>query len=88
MAMESEPMVVGDDVGGSDDEEALETPISGVESMINLIPQTKIMVSEMLCFAKCLLLPEGLVFRVYKAPHEGGGEATTKGQRAVGGALR
>jgi hypothetical protein len=29
-------MVVGDDVGGGDGEESLETPLSGVESRFNL----------------------------------------------------
>ena len=52
MVMESEPMVFGDDVGGSDDEEALEIPLSGVESRINLAPETKTVVSAALCFAK------------------------------------
>ena len=59
MVMESEPMVVGDDVGGGDDEEALKIPLSGVESRINLTPETKIVVSAALCFAKRLVLPEG-----------------------------
>ena len=45
-------MMVGDDVGGGDDEEALEIPLSGVESRINLTPETKIVVSAALCFAK------------------------------------
>ena len=65
-------MVVGDDVGGGDDEEALEIPLSGVESRINLAPKTKIVVPAALCFAKCRVLPGGSVFRVYIAPHEGG----------------
>ena len=55
MVMESEPMVVGDDVGGGDDEEALEIPLSGVESRINLTPETKIMVLAALCFVKCFM---------------------------------
>ena len=59
MVMESEPMVVGDDVGGGDDEEALEIPLSGVESRINLAPEMKIVVSAVLCFAKCRVLLEG-----------------------------
>ena len=59
MVMESEPMVVGDGVGDGDDKEALEIPLSGVESRINLTPKTKIAVSAALCFAKHLVLPEG-----------------------------
>ena len=59
MVMESESMVVGDDVGGGDDEEALKVPLSGVESRINLTPEMKIMVSAVLCFTKRLVLPEG-----------------------------
>ena len=59
MVMESEPMVVGDDVGGGDDEEALEIPLSGVESRINLTPKTKIVVSAVLCFAKRFVLLAG-----------------------------
>ena len=45
-------MVVGDDVGGGDDEEALEIPLSGVESRINLTSQTKIVVSAALYFVE------------------------------------
>ena len=59
MAMESEPMVVGDDVGGGDDEEALKIPLSGVESRINLTPKTKIVVSAVLYFAKRFVLLAG-----------------------------
>ena len=59
MVLESESMVVGDDVGGGDDEEALEIPLSGVESRINLAPETKIVVSTELCFAKRRVLPGG-----------------------------
>jgi hypothetical protein len=59
MVMESEPMVVGDDVGGGDDEEALEIPLSGVESRINLTPEMKIMVSAALCFVKRSILMVG-----------------------------
>ena len=59
MVMESEPMVVGDDVGGGDDEEALEIPLSGVESRINLTLEMKIVVSATLCFVKCLVLLAG-----------------------------
>ncbi len=55
MAMESEPMVVGDDVGGGDDEEALEIPLSGVESRIILTPKTKIVVWVACCFVKCFV---------------------------------
>ena len=52
MGMESESMMVGDDVGGGGDEEALEIPLSGVESRINLTPKTKIVVLAVPCFAK------------------------------------
>ena len=52
-------MVVGDDVGGGDDEEALEIPLSGVESRINLTPEMKIVVSAALYFVKRLVLPGG-----------------------------
>ena len=59
MVMESESMVFGDDVGGGDDEEALEIPLSGVESRINLTPKMKIMVLAALCFAKRFILLAG-----------------------------
>ena len=59
MVMESESMMVGDDVGGGDDEEALEIPLSGVESRINLTLEMKIVVLAVLCFAKPRLLPGG-----------------------------
>ena len=52
MVMESEPMMVGDDVGGGDDDESLEIPLSGVESRINLTSQTKIVVSAALYFVE------------------------------------
>jgi hypothetical protein len=52
MVMEGESMMVGDDVGGGDDEESLEIPLTGVESKINLTPETKILVLAALCFAK------------------------------------
>jgi hypothetical protein len=42
MVMESEHMVVGDDIGGGDGEESLEIPLSGLEIRINLTPKTKI----------------------------------------------
>jgi hypothetical protein len=41
MMMESEHMVVGDDVGDGDGEEALKISLSGVESMINLTPKRR-----------------------------------------------
>jgi hypothetical protein len=41
MVMESESMMVGDDVGGGDDEKSLETPLSWVESRINLTHKTR-----------------------------------------------
>jgi uncharacterized protein YybS (DUF2232 family) len=56
--MESESMMVGDGVGGGDDE-ALEIPLSGVESRINLAPGMKIVVSTALCFAKYRPPPRG-----------------------------
>ncbi len=59
MVMESESMMVDDDVGGSDDEEALEIPLSGVESRINLTPEMKIVVSAALCFTKRFVLLAG-----------------------------
>jgi hypothetical protein len=59
MVMESEYIVAGDDVGGGDDEEALEIPFSRVESRINLTPETKIVVSAVLCFAKHSVLMAG-----------------------------
>jgi hypothetical protein len=57
MLMESEIMDVGDDVGGGDDEEALKIPLPGVESKINLAPETKIVVSTTLYFVKHRVLP-------------------------------
>jgi hypothetical protein len=71
MVMESESMMVGDDGGGSDDEEALEIPLSGMESRINLTPETKIVVLAAFCFMKRRVLPGGSIFRVYKTPREG-----------------
>ncbi len=59
MVMGSEHMMVGDDVGCGDDEEALEIPLSGVESRINLTPEMKIVVSATLYFMKHLLPLEG-----------------------------
>jgi hypothetical protein len=52
MVKESESMEVGDDVGGSDSEEALKIPLSGVDSRINLTPTKKIIFLAALCFAK------------------------------------
>lgn len=52
-------MIVDDDVGGGDDEESLEIPLSKVESGINLAPEMKIVVSAALCFAKRRLLLGG-----------------------------
>jgi hypothetical protein len=59
MAMESESMVFGDDIGGGDDEESLEIPLFGPESTINLAPETKIVLSAVLCFTKRLVLLAG-----------------------------
>jgi hypothetical protein len=59
MVRVTEPMVVGDDVGGGDDEEGLEIPLSKVKSTINLTPETKIVVSAVLCLAKCFVPPAG-----------------------------
>ena len=58
MAMENEHMVDGDGVDDDDGEEALEIPFSGVENMINLTPETKIVMVVALCFAKRLVLLE------------------------------
>jgi hypothetical protein len=55
MVMESDPTIVGDDVGGGDDEKSLEIPLSGVESRINLTPETKIVALMALCFVKCFV---------------------------------
>jgi hypothetical protein len=52
-------MVVGDDVGGSDGEEALEIRLFEVESRINLTPETKIVDAAALCFAKISVLQAG-----------------------------
>jgi hypothetical protein len=59
MMIESEYMVVGDDVGGGDGEEALEITLSRVESRINLTPKTKIVDVAVLCLAKSFVLLEG-----------------------------
>jgi hypothetical protein len=56
MMMESEHMVVGDDVGDDGGGEALEIPFSGVENRINLTPKTKIVMPAVLYFAKRSLL--------------------------------
>jgi hypothetical protein len=65
MVMESESMMVGDDGGGGDDEEALEIPLSEVESRINLTPKVKIVDMAMLCFATRFVLSVCKVFKVY-----------------------
>ena len=70
MVKESEPMGVGDDVDGGDDEEALEIPLSGVESRINLTPEMKIMVVAVLDIAKESVLLGLRVFGVYKESRE------------------
>jgi hypothetical protein len=58
MVRESESMYVGDAVDGSDGEEALKIPLSGVESRINLTPKTKIVFLVALCFTKSPILLE------------------------------
>jgi hypothetical protein len=70
MMMYSEDMVVGDDVGGDGSGEDLESPLFGVESIINLTPKKNIVVMVALYFAKNSVLLAGLVFRVYKAVRE------------------
>ena len=65
MVMKSEPMVVDDDVGGGDDEEALEIPLSGVESRINLTPEMKIVVAVELRIANEPSLLGLRVFSIY-----------------------
>jgi hypothetical protein len=62
---ESKLMVIGDDVCDGDDEEALEIPLSEVESRINLTPKVKIVDMAMLCFATRFVLSVGKVFKVY-----------------------
>jgi hypothetical protein len=58
MVMENKHMVGGDDVGDDGGEEALEIPLSGVESRINQTPKTKIIVLAVLWFAKSYVLLE------------------------------
>jgi hypothetical protein len=53
MMMESEHMVVGDDVSDDGGREDLKIPLSGVESRTNLTPpETKIVDVAAFCFAK------------------------------------
>jgi hypothetical protein len=52
MMMESEHMVVGDDIAGDDGGEDLEILLSGLESRTNVTPETKIMDVTTLCFVK------------------------------------
>jgi hypothetical protein len=54
--MESEHMVVGDDVGGDDGGEDLEIPLSDMKSMTNLTLETKIVDVAALWFAKGSIL--------------------------------
>jgi hypothetical protein len=56
MMMESEHMVAGDDVGGDDGEEDLETALSGVENRTNVTPKTKIVDVAVLYFVKWSVL--------------------------------
>jgi hypothetical protein len=58
MVMENKHMVGGDDVGNDGGEEALEIPLSGMESKINQTPKVKIMVLAVLWFAKSSILLE------------------------------
>ena len=59
MVMENKHMVDGDDVGDDGGEDGVEIPLSGVESRINLIPETKIVVVAALWFAKDSVLLAG-----------------------------
>jgi hypothetical protein len=52
MMIESEHMVVGDDVGGDDGGEDLEIPLSDMKSMTNLTLETKIVDVAALWFTK------------------------------------
>jgi hypothetical protein len=56
MLMESENMVVGDDIDDGDGKEDLEISLSGMESRINLTPETNIVDVAMLCFTNISLL--------------------------------
>jgi hypothetical protein len=56
MMMESEYMVVGEDVGGDDGGEDLEILPSSVENMTNLTPERKIVDVTALCFVKTFVL--------------------------------
>jgi hypothetical protein len=56
MVMESEHMVVGDDVGDDDGEQDLEIPLSSVEIRTNLTLETKIVDVAALCLAISFVL--------------------------------
>ena len=72
MVMEMKLMVDGDDVDGDGDEDGDEIPLSGVESRINLTPETKIVVVAALRIAKESVLLGLRVFHVYKEVRERG----------------
>jgi hypothetical protein len=70
MMMKSEHMVIGDQVRADDGGEDLEIPLSSVERIINLTPETKIVVVAALCFAKASPLLGQPLFRIYEGVRE------------------
>ena len=86
-------MVDGDDVDDDGDEDGDEIPLSGVESRINLTPETKIVVVAALRIAKESVLMGLRVFGVYKESRQRRGRDDARGPgvtrwRAPGGWAR
>jgi hypothetical protein len=87
MVMEIKHMVDGDGVGDDGDQEALEMPLSGVESGINQPPKTKIMVAAVLWFAKASSFWKHWFSRYIRTCIEGEAEWTSEAQTGMGGAV-
>jgi hypothetical protein len=66
--------------------EALESPLFGVDSRINLAPKTKIVLSAALYFAKHRVVPGGRFVGYISHHAKGEGETMTEGQTGPGGA--
>ena len=81
MVMEKNLMVDGDGVDDDGGEDGDEIPLSGVESRINLTPETKIVVVAALRIAKESLLLGLRVFGIYEAPHERRGRGGARGPK-------
>ena len=74
-------MVDGDGVDDDGGEDGQEIPLSGVESRINLTPETKIVVAAELRIANKSPLLGLRVFGIYEAPRKRRGREDARGQR-------